>query len=210
MTPRPYRLGQRQAAADLTRARILRAARELLTARKGTGRFSVDAVARRAGVVRMTVYHRFGSRRGLLEALFDSFAADAGLPRQLAIAFQEPDPLEALAGFITAFGRFWGAARLPLRRVRALAALDPQLGEAIEARNELRRKGVRVIVDRLSERCGRPVPEARDQAVEILYTLTSFETFDTLAGPARKPEQVAPVVQQLARAAIVRPEGASR
>ena len=33
--------------------------------------FSIDAVARRADVVRMTVYYQFGARRGLLEALFD-------------------------------------------------------------------------------------------------------------------------------------------
>src|SRR2546430_11163673 len=80
MSPRPYRLGRRQPAAQRTRARVLRAARELLTARAGAEPFSVDAVARRAGVARMTVYHQFGSRRGLLEALFDSFAVGGELP----------------------------------------------------------------------------------------------------------------------------------
>src|SRR5207245_1460576 len=68
MSPRPYRLGRRQPAAQRTRARVLRAARELLTARAGAEPFSVDAVARRAGVARMTVYHQFGSRRGSLAA----------------------------------------------------------------------------------------------------------------------------------------------
>src|SRR5207248_3082979 len=75
MSPRPYRLGRRKPAAQRTRARVLRAARELLTARAGAEPFSVEAVARQARVARMTVYHQFGSRRGLLEALFDSFAA---------------------------------------------------------------------------------------------------------------------------------------
>ena len=37
MSPRPYRLGKRQAAADETRAQILAAARELLVAREGLG-----------------------------------------------------------------------------------------------------------------------------------------------------------------------------
>src|SRR2546427_12681953 len=86
MSPRPYRLGRRQPAAQRTRARVLRAARELLTARAGAEPFSVDAVARRAGVARMTVYHRFGSRRGLVEGLFDSFAAGGELPGGLAAA----------------------------------------------------------------------------------------------------------------------------
>ena len=65
MSPRPYRLGRRRPAAERTRARVLRAARALLTARAGAEPFSVEAVARRAGVARMTVYHQFGSRRGL-------------------------------------------------------------------------------------------------------------------------------------------------
>src|SRR5207244_3156935 len=80
MSPRPYRLGGRQGAIEKTRKRVLRAARDLLAVRGGADRFSIDAVARRAGVARMTVYHQFGSRRGLLEALFDSFAVGRGLP----------------------------------------------------------------------------------------------------------------------------------
>src|SRR5262249_35010278 len=71
MSPRPYRLGQRQAAAEQTRARILAAARELLVASAGFSGFSVEAVARQAGVARMTVYYQFGSKPGLLEALYD-------------------------------------------------------------------------------------------------------------------------------------------
>ena len=75
MSPRPYRLGQRQVAADETRARVLAAARDQLA--KETS-FSIDAVARRADVARMTVYYQFGSKRGLLEALFDLLAARGG------------------------------------------------------------------------------------------------------------------------------------
>src|SRR3989442_13135299 len=92
MSPRPYRLGRRQPAAQRTRARVLRAARQLLTARAGAEPFSVDAVARRAGVARMTVYHRFGSRRGLLEALFHSLPAGGQLPARLPPPFQRARP----------------------------------------------------------------------------------------------------------------------
>jgi hypothetical protein len=41
-----------------------------------------------------------------------------------------------------------------------------------------------------------------DEIVDILFTLTSFETFDMLAGPAHSIQEVVPVVQRLARAAI--------
>ena len=205
MSPRPYRLGRRQPAAQRTRARVLSAARALLTARAGTEPFSVDAVARRAGVARMTVYHQFGSRRGLLEALFDSFAAGGELPAHLAAAFQRPDPLESLADVVVAFARFWEAGRPWIRRVRALGVLDPDLGDAVEARNARRREVVRVLVERLAQRYGRPASKERTQAEELLYTLTSFETFDSLAGPNRKLPEVAAEVLFLARAAVGRP-----
>ncbi len=204
MSPRAYRLGRRTAAAQRTRARVLRAARQLLTARAGAEPFSVDAVARRAGVARMTVYHQFGSRRGLLEALFDSFAAGGQLPARLAAAFQRPEPLDSLADIVAAFARFWDAGRPWIRRVRALGVLDPELGKAVDARNARRREVVRVLVQRLGTRYGRPAPDEQAQAAELLYTLTSFETFDTLAGPGRKLPEVAGEVLRLARAAVGR------
>ena len=93
MSPRPYRLGQRQATTEQTRARIINAARELLAESSGFSGFSIDAVARQADVARMTVYHQFGSKIGLLEALSDSLAAHGGM-EHLADAFRRPEPLE--------------------------------------------------------------------------------------------------------------------
>src|SRR5260370_32690098 len=124
MSPRPYQLGQRQAASEQTRNRIISAARELLMVREGFSGFSIDAVARQADVARMTVYHQCGSKVGLLEALCDSLAASGGM-EQLASAFRQPEPLDALDQYIQIFGRFWNVDRLVMRRLRALAALDP-------------------------------------------------------------------------------------
>lgn len=201
MSPRPYRLGQRQAASEQTRARILIAARELLVANDGFSGFSIDAVARKADVVRMTVYHQFGSKVGLLEALSDSLAAHGGMD-QLANAFHRSEPLEALDEYIAVFSRFWNADRLVARRLRALAALDPDFEQVVRARDEWRRQGLRVIVGRLTEKYGKPTAEESDEVVNILYTLLSFENFDTLAGSARSIEEVAPIVRRLAHGAL--------
>ncbi len=201
MSPRPYRLGQRQATTEQTRARIIAAARELLVASNGFSGFSIDAVARQADVARMTVYYQFGSKIGLLEALSDSLAAHGGM-EQLAAAFSRPDPLDALTEYIAVFGRFWNSDRLVTRRLRALAALDPDFEQVVRARDEWRRGGLRVIVGRLVEKYGRPAPAAFDEAVDVLYTLIGFECFDTLAGPTRNLEEIVPVVQQLVRAAL--------
>ncbi len=201
MSPRPYRLGQRQATTEQTRARIIAAARELLVASNGFSGFSIDAVARQADVARMTVYYQFGSKIGLLEALSDSLAAHGGM-EQLAAAFSRPDPLDALTEYIAVFSRFWNSDRLVTRRLRALAALDPDFEQVVRARDEWRRGGLRVIVRRLVEKYGRPAPEAFDEAVDVLYTLIGFECFDTLAGPTRNLEEIAPVVQRLVRSAL--------
>jgi AcrR family transcriptional regulator len=201
MSPRPYRLGQRQAASGQTRTRILTEARELLISPEGYAHFSIDAIARRADVARMTVYHQFGSKKGLLEALCDTLASFGGM-QQLAKAFQNPEPLEGLDEYIAVFGRFWEADRLLMRRLRGLAMLDPDFEQVIRGRDEWRRQGLRVLVGRISEQQGRPTPETVDEVVNILFTLISFECFDMLAGPDRSLEEATAVVRKLARAAM--------
>jgi|SRR5579884_107215 len=201
MSPRPYRLGQRQATTEQTRARILNAARELLVASQGFSGFSIEAVAKQADVARMTVYHQFGSKVGLLEALFDSLATSGGM-EQLANAFRQSEPLDALNAYIQVFGHFWTSDRLVTRRVRALAALDPDFEQVIRARDERRRHGLHVLLQRFTEKYGKPEPAAHDEIVNVLYTLTSFECFDMLAGDNKTPEEMVPVIQRLARATI--------
>ena len=181
--------------------RILRAARELLLASESFSGFSIDAVARKADVARMTVYHQFGSKIGLLEALSDFLAAHGGM-EQLASAFQSPEPHDALVKFIAVFGHFWESDRQVMSRLRALAALDPDFEQVIRARDEGRRQGLRVIVGRFAEQYGQTAPGAFADVVDALYTLTSFEFFHMLAGPSRSIEDVVPLVQRLALAAI--------
>jgi len=198
MSPRPYRLGQRQAATDETRARVLAAARDQLAKEAS---FSIDAVARRADVARMTVYYQFGSKRGLLEALFDLLAARGGL-HQLPDAFRQSDTNVALDRLIEIFARFWSSDRVVMRRLRAMAALDPELDQVLRERAEGLRNGLRVIVSRLPK--GRaPVTDT----VDLLFALTSFENFDLLAGPDRTPEAVAPLVKRAAAAIVATKPG---
>jgi AcrR family transcriptional regulator len=201
MSPRPYRLGERESTIQQTRDRIIEAARALLTTSEGITSFTIEAVARQANVARMTVYYQFGSKIGLLEAICDTLAANGGMG-QLASAFQQADPQAALAEYIRIFSEFWDSERLLSRRLRGLAALDPEFEQVVRARDQRRRKGARVLVQRLAEPTGRPAPDAIEQAIEMLYTLTSFETFDSLAGSTHSCAQVAPMVQRLVRLAL--------
>jgi AcrR family transcriptional regulator len=206
VSPRQYHLGRRQEATEQTRASIIAAARELLAASAGFSAFTIDAVARQAGVARMTIYYQFGSKVGLLEALSDDLAARGHMER-LADAFRRPEALDALGQLIAAFARFWGADRLATRRLRALAALDTDFAQVVRARDERRREGLRVITRRIAVEHGRPPVEYLDEAIDVLFTLTSFETFDALAGDAHTPEDMVPVVERLARAFLGLDEG---
>jgi len=201
MSPRPYNLGRRQEGADQTRARIVDAARELLMASDGFSGFTMEAVARQAGVARMTVYYQFESKVGLLEAVSDDLARRGRMER-LAEVFTQPTASLALEKFVETFARFWGADRVVTRRLRALAALDADFERVVRGRDGWRRNAGRALVGRFVAEQGHPPPEALEETVSLLFTITSFESFDTLAGSTQTPEEVAPLILRLARTAI--------
>lgn len=197
MSPRPYNLGKRQDHIDRARRQILDAARELLGEITTYRAFTIDAVARRADVARGTVYYQYRSKTGLLEALCDDLGQRGGLD-QLPDAFTQPDPLAALAGFITIFARFWMTDRTVMRRLRALAALEPEVHAIITVRDRRRHDGLAVLVRRLTDHpC-----DGQQQLVRTLVALTSFETFDTLIDPDQDISEVASRVIALAAAVI--------
>lgn len=198
MKRRPYTPIERQKAVDAGRERILMAARELLEVDDAEG-FSIDSVARRAGVSRMTVYNQFGSKAGLLEALFDSLAA-TGPFTSMPTIFAIEDPLEALDAFVALFGTFWTHSRRAHNRLRAAGLHDEELALALQARNERRRHGIAELVRRFGK-SARPVVPA-NEVVHVLFVLLSFETFHALAGDERTPNDIVPLVQALARAII--------
>src|SRR5260370_17756192 len=76
---RMYTSPRRRGAATQTRERIVVAAAAILATAEGISGFSLQAVADKAGVTRLTVYNQFGSRRTLLEAVFDDMAVRGGL-----------------------------------------------------------------------------------------------------------------------------------
>jgi AcrR family transcriptional regulator len=200
VSPRPYNLGKRREPVEAARRQVLDAARQLLGGPAGYTAFTVDAVARQADVARATVYYQFGSKAGLLEALCD-YLADLGGMSGLAGAFTEPDPRQALHRFVASFGQFWAADRPAMRRLRALAQLDPDVGAVIAARDQRRRDGLAVLTGRLAGRAGADAA-GLDRVVRVLTVLTSFETFDGLAGPDREITAVVPDVLRLAEAAL--------
>jgi AcrR family transcriptional regulator len=209
MTPRTYRMQARQASAEETRARVVSAARALLSARRGIDAFTIDSVARKAGVSRMTVYHQFGSKTGLIEAVFDSLAiVRVGVPRLIA-ALGLDDPRETLVAFVDVFADVWQADRVVIRRLQGLAALDSEFARVWHTREERRREGLRTIVRRFSvARTGKSRARvdaiSRDEAMltDVLYAIIAFETYDVIAGAKHRLQAITPIIHQLACATL--------
>ena len=195
MTPRPYQSGERQRTVDAGRDRILQAALRVLK-RGDILAVSLEAVAQEAGVTRMTVYNQFGSKAGLFEELFDLLVTRGAFSEMPAV-FQEPDVARAFDGLVSVFGRFYAQNRKVMAKMRAVAGADRDLDVAIRRRNERRRRAIETLVQRLGEAHTPAVPDA--ELVNTLDLLFTFNTFDTLAGPDRTPEDVIPVMQQLVR-----------
>jgi AcrR family transcriptional regulator len=221
MSPRPYRLGQRQETSDQTRERIIEAAHDLLLSCNDFSRFSIDAVARQAQVASMTVYHQFGSKVGLLEGIFDSLAANAGIPltviksyaeqkaapgtslagqeevERLLNALHKPDSLDILKHYINFYAHIWQTDRVVMRRIHALAALDADIDRLVREHVQRGHHGLRYVLQRIQAQHGYPGSDVLEGILKIVYSLVSFEYCDLLAGPERSLEEVTPQLYQL-------------
>jgi AcrR family transcriptional regulator len=198
MTPRPYVSGERQRTVDAGRQRILGAALQVLK-RGDIASVSLEAVAKEAGVTRMTVYNQFGSKAGLLEELFDLLVTRDAFSRMPDV-FMEKDPGKAFDALVAVFGRFYAENRKVMAKMRAAAGSDPDLDAAVRKRNERRRRAVETLVQRLEKEHRPSVPDA--ELVSTLDILLSFNTYDLLAGPDRSPADVVPVMQRLIRGVV--------
>jgi len=194
---RPYRSTVRAAAADATRARIVAAGGALLSAGGAGAAFSLEAVARRAGVTRLTVYNQFESKRGLLEAIFDDTARRGGL-YEVPRLFEEPDVHKALARFVTLFCRFWARHVRMFPKFAAVARLDAEIGESLRGRVERRRQVLTALLQKA------PVSGDRQQLVDVLFAVTGFETFELLSVHGRSAADVESIMQKLATDALER------
>jgi AcrR family transcriptional regulator len=181
----------RRELVNATRQRILAAAGVLMRERGANG-FSMDVLAKEAGVARATVYEHFRSKRALLAELASMTSHSLSLDNNPA---HSGNPLTALRDVLGAVCRHWHQHHETVRDLRALVAvtgaelptegLDPVylrgLVEAIAASGQLRPRW------------------SLDDAVDALSVLTSYPTYERLRrSDARTPEQVETLLAKLA------------
>ncbi len=201
MSPRPYSMQKRQVAASETRARILEAARQLLSAEARTD-LSLEAIARRADVSRLTIYYQFDSRAGLLEALYD-YLAHRGNMQRMPEVFREPDPSVAIDKVIAIFAGFWASDAAAIRRLRGMAVLDPEIARGIHARDLRRRHIFQEILKRVAARRGQGFTEEElNSRADVLAMLTGFAAYDDLARAGHSQEGIVAMLARLAHFAV--------
>ena len=171
--PRSYRLGRRQPAVDATARSIVDAARQLVQ-ESPSAEVSVAQIARRAGVSRITVHNRFGSRDGVLSSL---------VAPGTEAAPSEGDPEDALRRHLAATCSRWAADPALFRNLPP----PPEDGWA------------RVLAERLAAQDSlRPGCSLRE-AEDVIAVLSSFAAFDRLYHDGRRPvSAVAEVLMRLA------------
>jgi AcrR family transcriptional regulator len=193
---RPYDLGKRLEQMDHNRAAILRAARSQLQA--GSYReLTMASLAAETGVTRQTIHNLFGTKTAVLEALFDALALDGGM-EQMREVMTQPTAEAMLERFVQVFCGFWAANRILFRRVHGIAAIDPDLGEVLNARNRRRL----MAATRIASCSG--VRDNLNQTAVKLAALTSFEFYDTLACDSADESYIAATILELAQHVLAR------
>jgi AcrR family transcriptional regulator len=196
---RTYRLGRRKQSADETRARIIAAARELLLSKEGFRNFTMEGIARQAGVARMTVYNQFETKTAVYEALADDLAARGKIRDNIAAAFQTGDVPSAIGKLIDAFVHFWLSERDVLGKLAALSQLDPDSHAA--ERDLWRLEAIRAMMERLQKYLKTRSTRIYERNVDALYILTNLTMCQSLAGAGFSERHIADASRNLRRLA---------
>ena len=181
--------------------RVLAAADDLV-AEDAFHSATMEDLAERAGVSRATVFSRFGSKVGVLEALSTRCA---GGPEMAAIraALEIDDPLDALDGLIEASATLWERQGYILIQLKAIVVLEPEASVLIDAQRDDQRDAVERIARGLAR--GGLLREGwtAQRAAAALHALTSVEAFLQLRREYGLPlARVIQTMRELSRALL--------
>jgi AcrR family transcriptional regulator len=161
----------------------------------------MESLARESGVTRQTIHNLFGTKAEVLEALFDQLALDGGLDRMRNV-MQQTDGSVILAAFVEVFTGFWAKDRMLIRRIHGIAAIDPEFGKGVEARNRRRQMAAGRVVARLNGTNSETDERERTHKAAELSALTSFEFFDALVEGCGSVEDAVSSILKLAKKAL--------
>lgn len=162
-----------------TREKILDATWKLMEERRGLG-VRMSDIAKAAGVSRQAIYLHFDTRTALMSATAIYVDEVKGLDARLQTVLSASSAVEALGLYVEVWGNYvpeiYGLAKA------LLAARDTDEAAAVawDERMACLRDGCREIISELAEE-GRLLPDwTHDEAVEMFWTILSFQTWEQL------------------------------
>jgi AcrR family transcriptional regulator len=179
VSTRHYEQRARAEEAEKTRRRILDAVVTRLRASPSEP-VSVERIAEMAGVARSTVYAIFGSRAGLFDAVGQDLGERLGY-RRLVEASHHPNAREAFRGGMRAASEMLAGERDIWRALHSMAKLDEEaVGGVVARREEERAAAMARIAAQLHEQGHLRPGVSAEEANDILWVISSFESFDLL------------------------------
>jgi AcrR family transcriptional regulator len=171
---RPYTRGRGSRGAGSVE-RVLEAAERLIR-EDAFHLATMDELAAAAGVSRATVFNRFGSKLGVLQALFTRCMEGPEM-EALGEALELEDPLTALEAAIEASCAIWESSAYIHEQLQAIVVLEPDASALVDQQREEQRADLLALARRLS-RAGRLRPGLSEtRAAAALHLLTSLESF---------------------------------
>jgi AcrR family transcriptional regulator len=137
---------------------------------------TMEELAAAAGVSRATVFNRFGSKLGVLQALFTRGIEGPEMQAILdALAIE--DPVAALDAVIKAACAIWDEYGFVHLQLQAVATLEPDAAALVVRQREQQRAEIENLIRRLAraKRLRPGLSQARAGAT--LHMLTSLESF---------------------------------
>jgi AcrR family transcriptional regulator len=162
-----------------TRARILDAVRALLRG-GGFHEASMEAIAARAGVTRVTLYRTFGSKQALLEGLAWDALAQARLDR-VDVAHTHPDVRQAVRQVLRANCQMFAHLAEAMPLALELARFDADMGALVDATYHGRRhRAMEKLAARIVTEGAAASGWTKKGIADSLLVLSSHEAFQTL------------------------------
>jgi AcrR family transcriptional regulator len=201
MPPRRYTSTRGSASAAQTSERVLDAAADLV-AEDAFHTATMDDLARRAGVARATVFSRFGSKLGVLEALSLRCAGGPEM-RALREAQDVEDPVAAVDALLLAGCDLWEKEGYIMIQLKAIVVLEPDASAIIDAQYDDQRRGMEALARGLQQAGRLREGWSVARAVSALHALTSVETFMLLRRDHGLPlAKVKQTIVELSRAIL--------
>jgi AcrR family transcriptional regulator len=137
---------------------------------------TMDELAAATGVSRATIFNRFGSKLGVLQALFDRCLESREMVA-IREAFAVEDPVVALDAMVDTSCAMWEEHGFIVEQLQAIAILEPDASATLKAQGDDQRAAIQDLTRRLAraDRLRPRLGEAR--ATATLHMLTSLECF---------------------------------